>query len=104
MSELTKIDAPQLYRFIIGPGQELYKEVIDLFTAQGWREMLILNAVGSLIHGESEFPTSDELPPKCAPGIRRQRSFRNRFPTGDGADGRWKAVRTYPRMFRRQVT
>jgi predicted DNA-binding protein with PD1-like motif len=65
MSDLIRINAPGLFRFIIGPGKEIYSEVLNLFEEQKWSEAVILNAVGSLVKVESEFPVSETLPPIC---------------------------------------
>jgi hypothetical protein len=65
MSDLIRISDPSLFRFIIGPGKEIYSEVLNLFEEQKWSEAVILNAVGSLVIVKSEFPVSETLPPTC---------------------------------------
>lgn len=67
MSDLIKISTPGLFRFVIGPGKEIYGEILALFEEQKWREAVILNAVGSLVSVKSEFPVSEMLPPTCEP-------------------------------------
>lgn len=67
MLSLKEIPAPNMYVLTIGPDEELYEELENVFVENGWQEIYIVNGLGSLRWGESEFPLSLDLPPVCEP-------------------------------------